>query len=181
MTDTVALLPAERRVETLIADSLAHMGYEVARVRLTSGARDKTLQVMIDKTDGSAVNVDDCEQASIQISAVLDVHDPISGAYRLEVSSPGLDRPLTRPKHFAEHIGYEIKTELRSPLSGRKRFKGVVISSDDASVTMQCSANGAPEDVVVPFALIANARLVLTDELLAAAQQQQQSHALSQE
>ncbi|MET0155156.1 MAG: ribosome maturation factor RimP [Rickettsiales bacterium] len=173
MTNTVALLPSEQRVEELTVDSLAHMGYEIARVRLSSGARDKTLQIMIDRVDGKNVNIDDCEKASIQISATLDVHDPISGAYHLEVSSPGVDRPLTRPKHFAANVGHEAKIETRSPVGGRRRFKGTLLEATEEGVTLRCAAAGGTEDVAIPFAAVGNAHLVLTDALLAAAAQGQ--------
>lgn len=137
-------------------------GYESVRI-MTIGQANPTLQVMIDRTDGSEVTVDDCAKVSRALSAVLDEKDPIEGKYNLEVSSPGLDRPLTKIAHFQKFAGYETKIETDEEIEGRKRFKGQLqgVVGSDVLLTMN-------ETVYqIPFDAITKAKLVLTDELLA--------------
>ena len=151
------------KIEAIIAPSLEAMGYRVVRVAVTGGRR-ATLQIMAERADEAAMTVDDCADISRTVSALLDVADPIETAYFLEVSSPGIDRPLVKREDFARFAGYETRVELSAPVDGRKRFRGRLegIEGDQVRLVVE----GAP--VVLPFPIITRAKLVLTDELLAA-------------
>lgn len=151
------------RVSRLIADPLLDMGYELVRVRLTGGGRP-VLQVMAERVDGAAMTVEDCAEISQGLSALLDAEDPIAGAYTLEVSSPGIDRPLTRARDFERFAGFEARVETREAVGGRRRFTGRLLGLQDGRVVMAV-AEGRVE---LPFDAIGKAKLVLTDELLAA-------------
>jgi ribosome maturation factor RimP len=159
----------EARVLALIAPAIAAMGYEIVRIRLTGKDRP-TLQVMADRADEAAIGVDDCEAISRTISAILDVEDPIKGAYTLEVSSPGIDRPLTRAKDWARWAGHLAKVEMAVPLEGRKRFSGTVLGLAEAPPAGRAAKlrldDGA--EVALPLDGIRSARLVLTDALIEA-------------
>ena len=150
------------RIANLITPAIEAMGFELVRVQL-SGSQRPTLQVMAEPRSGRAMSVDDCAEISRAISAVLDVEDPIAGAYSLEVSSPGIDRPLTRPKDYERFLGHEAKVETNAPIDGRKRFKGPIKSVDAGAVEL--TVDGA--DVRIPCAAIHKAKLVLTDALIA--------------
>lgn len=150
-------------IRTLIAPSIDALGYEVVRVMLAGSTR-KVLQVMAEPRDGRVMAVEDCARVSRAISAILDVEDPIAGAYSLEVSSPGIDRPLTRPKDFDRFRGHEAKIETHEPVAGRKRFKGRLIGLAGSDVRIE--SEGA--EIALPLADIAKAKLVLTDALIAA-------------
>lgn len=152
-------------ITRLIAPEAKRLGYELVRVRFTGGRR-ATLQIMAERPDGT-MDVDDCASLSRAISAVLDEKDPISGEYTLEVSSPGIDRPLTRPRDFAAYQGHEAKIEVEPPLDGRRRFKGIIARADGDSVTLDTGKPGAPQEFTLPFSSITEARLVLTDRLVA--------------
>jgi ribosome maturation factor RimP len=152
------------KIEAIIAPSLDAMGYRVVRVAVTGGRR-ATLQIMAERADAAAMTVEDCADISRTVSALLDVTDPIDGAYFLEVSSPGIDRPLVKREDFARFAGCEARVELSAPLDGRKRFRGRLEGIDGDRVRLV--VDGAP--VAVPFPAINRAKLVLTDELLAAA------------
>ena len=128
------------------------------------GTARPTLQIMAERLDEVAMTVEDCAAISRTVSAILDVEDPISGAYTLEVSSPGLDRPLVRPNDFERFAGLEAKIELRESLNGRRRYRGVLAGCADAVVTIVTEDGTA----ALPFDEIDNAKLVITDELLAA-------------
>ena len=156
---------SERQIEQAIAPTLAAMGYEIVRIRL-GGGRDTLLQVMIERADRSALTVDDCAAASRALSARLEDEALPAADYALEVSSPGIDRPLVRLDDFARFAGFEAKVELSEPLEGRRRFRGRLRGAGDGCVRI--SADG--RDVSLPFAGIRAAKLVLTDELLAASQ-----------
>jgi ribosome maturation factor RimP len=154
-------------------------GYAIVRLRLMGGGETRRLQVMAERPDGE-MDIDDCAALSRAISEVLDAADPISGQYTLEVSSPGVDRPLTRLKDFDTYEGYEARLELDRLAEGRKRFRGVLAGVEGDSVAIEL--DGEEETALVPFAWIAEAKLVLTDELMkrgaesrAARMQQQQS------
>jgi ribosome maturation factor RimP len=153
------------KIETLIAPSLVAMGYRVVRVAITGGRR-ATLQIMAERVDGKAMTVEDCADISRTVSALLDVADPIATAYTLEVSSPGIDRPLVRREDFARFAGFEAKIELTSPVEGRRRFRGKLLGVEGDDVRVLVDA--AP--VALPLATVVRAKLVLTDELLAASQ-----------
>lgn len=160
----------EDRISALVAPSLKGMGYDLVRV-LMQGRRSLTLQVMAERRDGLPMTVDDCADISRALSAILDVEDPISGAYTLEVSSPGIDRPLTRPQDYERYAGFEAKIETSRPLDGRKRFRGRVLGLDDDGAVRLAVETG---EVAIPLAEIKNAKLVLTDELIAAAMKEQE-------
>lgn len=157
----------EARVASIVAPVVAAMGYRLVRVRLT--ARDgATLQVMAERPDGS-MTVEDCEEVSRALSPVLDVEDPIEKAYHLEVSSPGIDRPLVRKSDFAAAIGHEVRIETSVLLEGRRRFRGIVAECDDETVNIEPpDEDGEAPDVLyaIPFSAIAEARLVLSDDLV---------------
>jgi ribosome maturation factor RimP len=151
------------RIETLIAPSLEAMGYRVVRISTTGGSR-VVLQVMAERIDSRAMGVDDCTDITHTVSALLDVADPIEHAYVLEVSSPGIDRPLVRREDYERYLGFEAKLELASPVEGRKRFRGRLIGLEEDRVRV----NLGDEVVELPLQRIAKAKLVLTDELIAA-------------
>ncbi|MEQ8814876.1 MAG: ribosome maturation factor RimP [Thalassobaculum sp.] len=153
------------RLAAIVAPTIESMGFELVRVMLTGGRRP-TLQIMAERADGSGMSVEDCAEISRTISAVLDVEDPIAGEYTLEVSSPGIDRPLTRLKDFRRYAGFEARVDLSAPIDGRKRFSGRLIGVDDADRVLMEIEPGVRE--ALPFEGIARAKLVLTDELVAA-------------
>ncbi len=155
------------RVEELITPSLEALGLELVRVSYGAAGRP-TLQIMIERSDRAALTVDQCALASKTVSALLDVEDPIGGKYNLEVSSPGLDRPLTRIGDFERFAGFEAKIEMTEAIDGRKRLRGQVLGIENGNVRIS-QGDGA---AVVPFSIIKKAKLVLTDELIAAAQTQ---------
>jgi len=151
------------KIEAMIAPSLDAMGYRVVRVAVTGGRR-ATLQIMAERHDEQAMTVEDCAEISRTVSALLDVADPIAGAYTLEVSSPGIDRPLVRREDFARFAGFEAKIELNAPQDGRRRFRGTLLGVEGDAVRLL--VDDAP--VALPLAAVARAKLVLTDALLAA-------------
>jgi ribosome maturation factor RimP len=131
-----------------------------------SGREGKTLQIMAERPDGT-LTIADCEAISKEISPLLDVHDPIAGSYHLEVSSPGIDRPLVRPSDFEVWSGYEAKIEVKQPIDGRKRFRGMLEGFEDGEVRIEIDLGEAGRNVIgIPMALVGEARLVLTDELI---------------
>lgn len=138
------------------------LGYEVVRI-MTIGQANPTLQIMIDKTDGTEITVDDCAKVSRALSETLDEKDPISGRYNLEVSSPGLDRPLTKPEHFVRFVGNVVKIETDELVENRKRFKGVLNGMENLTVLLTMEGT----EYRLPFETISKAKIVLTDELLA--------------
>jgi ribosome maturation factor RimP len=148
---------------TLIEPTLAGMGYELVRV-VVAGRDRPTLQVMIERPDGAAITVDDCEIVSRALSAKLDVEDPIASSYTLEVSSPGIDRPLVRPKDYQRFAGHVARIEARAPIAGRRRFTGRIVGADDTRQRIAVEEG----EVEIPFAEVARAKLLLTDELIAA-------------
>ena len=150
------------RIERLIAPTIEAMGYEVVRVALGGGRQSSRLQVMVERKDRAPMRVDDCAEISRTISAVLDVEDPIESAYTLEVSSPGLDRPLTRPADFERFKGYEARIESFRPIEGRRKFKGRLEGLDGEMVRIRCDGT----ELGVPLAAVTKAKLVITDELL---------------
>jgi ribosome maturation factor RimP len=154
----------EARIADLVAPTIAHMGYELVRVQV-SGKERPVVQIMADRADAAAFTVEDCEAISHAIGAVLDVEDPIRGEWMLEVSSPGIDRPLTRTKDWQRFAGHVATVELAVPQEGRKRFKGVVLGADAETARLLL-----PEgtEMAFPRGAIRRAKLVLTDELIAA-------------
>ncbi len=144
---------------------LVDLGYRLVRVAVL-GATDRTVQIMAERPDGS-ITVDDCEAISKGLSPVLDVAEPMPGKYRLEISSPGIDRPLVRPSDFEDWAGHECKIELKEPVDGRKRFKGELEGFEDGEVRLAAEAGALGiQHLGFPVSLIADAKLVLTDELI---------------
>lgn len=161
MVDLIAKAAIDRRLAGIVQPTIEGLGFELVRLRLMGGKRN-TLQIMAERPDGW-IEVDDCARISRAVSAVLDVEDPIGGEYVLEVSSPGIDRPLTRLKDFERYEGYEVKIETAEAIDGRKRFKGVLAGVQDGEILVEI-----PEGVIgLDFGLLADAKLVLTDELIA--------------
>jgi ribosome maturation factor RimP len=154
------------QISRIIEPSLEAMGYSLVRVTLT-GTRRATLQVMAERRDEAPMTVEDCAEISRSISALLDVADPIASAYMLEVSSPGIDRPLVRPEDYDRFAGFEARIDLSAPVEGRKRFRGRLLGRSDEHVRLVVETG----EVRLPLVDIARAKLVLTDELIALAQQ----------
>jgi ribosome maturation factor RimP len=156
------------RIAAIVAPALVGLGFRLVRVRV-SGLDGCTVQIMAERADGTMA-IEECEAVSRAISPVLDVADPIDRAYRLEISSPGLDRPLVRRSDFERHIGQVVKIELSIPLEGRRRFRGNLVGIDDraAQVRIEDRPEG-PADVQLRFDDMTDARLVLTEDLIAAA------------
>jgi ribosome maturation factor RimP len=138
-------------------------GYAIVRLRLMGGQESRRLQIMAERPDGE-MDIDDCAKLSRAISEVMDAADPIAGEYTLEVSSPGVDRPLTRKQDFETYEGYEARLELDRLAEGRKRFRGVLAGLDGDNVAIDLE--GEAETTLIPLAWIIDAKLVLTDELM---------------
>ena len=164
MSDLVAKAQIDRRLAEIITPVLEDMGFELVRVRFMGG-KTKTVQIMADKPDGG-IEVDDCAEISNAVSATLDVEDPIEDAYTLEVSSPGIDRPLTRLKDFATWEGYEARLETLELIDGRRRFKGTLEGVEDDEVLIEIEIDGQPQTIGLKFDWLADAKLILTDELI---------------
>ena len=158
--DLIAKAAIDRRLAEIITPVIEDLGYELVRVRLMSG-KETTLQIMADKPEGG-IEVDDCAEISTAVSATLDVEDPILDAYTLEVSSPGIDRPLTRLKDFEMFEGYEAKLETAEPIDSRRRFKGVLAGVEGDEVLI----NVTEGTIGLHFDWLSDAKLVLTDDLI---------------
>lgn len=156
----------EARVAAIIEPVMDAMGFRLVRVRL-SAQNGLTLQIMAERLDGT-MSVEDCEELSRAISPALDVDDPVDRAYNLEVSSPGIDRPLVRKSDFEEWEGHLARIETSSPVGGRKRFRGKLGASSAATVKISVDPGENQEagEFEIPFEALASARLVLTDELV---------------
>ena len=166
MADLIAKTAMDRRIAGIIAPVIEDMGFELVRVRLMGGDH-KTLQVMAERPAGG-IDVDECAEISNALSAVLDVEDPISDPYSLEVSSPGIDRPLTRLKDFDAYEGYEAKVETAELIDGRKRFRGVLAGIEGNEVLINIQQDGEDVTVGLDYDWLADAKLVLTDDLIKA-------------
>jgi ribosome maturation factor RimP len=151
-----------RRIEDIVAPTIVGMGYELVRVSMSRGGG--TLQIMIEPADGRPMDVEDCATLSRALSAVLDVEDPIASNYTLEVSSPGIDRPLTRPKDYARWAGHLIRLELAQPVEGLRRFKGTLLGLENDAIKVRLDDG---RETQVPLAVVTRAKLELTDKLLA--------------
>ena len=139
-------------------------GYAIVRLRLMGGEQARRLQIMAERPSDGDMNVEDCARLSRAISEILDAADPVAGDYTLEVSSPGVDRPLTRLADFETYQGHEARLELDRLAEGRKRFKGVLAGVDDGQVAVDLE--GEAETALIPFAWILEAKLVLSDQLM---------------
>jgi ribosome maturation factor RimP len=151
-------------IERLINPAVEQLGFRVVRVKLFARPR-RTLQVMAERADGSPVVVEDCAAISRAVSLLLDAEDPIRGAYDLEVSSTGIDRPLVRPEDYVRFAGFEAMVNVDPPVGGRKRFRGRIGSMEAGEVVLALNDGG---EARLPFEVIAEAKLALTDELIAA-------------
>lgn len=149
-------------VTKLIEPEVEAMGFDLVRVVMVGGTSDPTLQVMAERPDTRQLDLDDCQAISRRISDLLDEQDPITGSYRLEVSSPGIDRPLTRLKDYADWAGHEARLKLAEPRDGAKQVSGT-ISGIDGGIVSIATPKGVRE---VPFESIASAKLLLTDKLI---------------
>jgi ribosome maturation factor RimP len=156
-------LTLEGKLTAIVAPRLETMGFELVRVAVL-GRERPTVQVMADRADGSLITVEDCEQISHYLSTVFDVEDPIPGAWNLEVSSAGIDRPLTRPKDWNRFAGHLARVETMFPVNGRKRFSGIVLGGDDKVGGLRLDDGS---EVELPLRDVRRAKLVLTDALIA--------------
>ncbi|QCE32355.1 ribosome maturation factor RimP [Acetobacteraceae bacterium] len=152
----------EERILARISPALQEMGFDVVRVNVQAQT-PPIVQIMAEREDGSCITVSDCTQINHAVGAILDVDDPLPGAWMLEVSSPGVDRPLTRPKDWERYAGFLAKLELSTPLDGRKRFTGRGIGTKEEGVEFRLEDG---EVVFLPYENIRKAKLVLNDELL---------------
>lgn len=157
-------LPVIQRIDGLLRPSLAAMAYELVQVRLIEKPSGLTLQIMAERNDKVNMTVEDCSQISHTVSALLDVEDPISDAYELEVSSPGVDRPLVRMSDYTDFAGHEAKVETAHMIEGRKRWRGTLRGVDAEDILLQLP--DAAEVSRIPFSAVSHAKLVLTDELI---------------
>lgn len=156
----------EARIARIIEPAANDLGYSLVRVKITQ-ENGCTLQIMAEDENGR-FTITDCEALSKEISPILDVEDPIDREYHLEVSSPGIDRPLVRARDYATYLGHELKLELSDMLDGRKRFRGLIKAVDDETVTITLpdAPKGADPDHRLPLRLVAEAKLVMTDALM---------------
>ena len=158
----------ESKIKEVLVPSLEAMGFSLVRIRIMGGGENRTLQLMIDRLDEQPVSIEDCALVSRNASALLDVEDPINGAYMLEVSSPGIDRPLTKERDFERYVGFEAKLELRDVQDGQRRFRGRLLGCENGVVKLLTEAG----ETSLSFGTIAAAKLILTDELVAAHERQ---------
>jgi ribosome maturation factor RimP len=165
MTDLIAKTAIDRRLADIISPVIEGLGFELVRIRLMGG-KTRTLQIMVDRPEGG-IEVDECATCSTAISAVLDVEDPIEDNYILEVSSPGIDRPLTRLKDFDMWVEYEARLETTELIDGRRRFKGILQGTEGDEVLIEIEEGGATLTIGLKFDWLSDAKLLLTDELIA--------------
>jgi ribosome maturation factor RimP len=167
MTDLIARSAMDRRLAALVRPVIEGMGFELVRVRLMGGAQP-TLQIMAERPDGT-MEVDDCGRISTAIGALLDVEDPIAESYTREVSSPGIDRPLTRLRDFDRWDGHLARIETAELIDGRRRFKGILQGTAEDEVLIALEEDGSPVTIGLKFEWLSDAKLVLTDDLIRAA------------
>ncbi len=165
MADLIAKTTIDRRLAEIVQPVIEGLGFELVRIRLMGG-KIHTLQIMADRPEGGIV-VEDCATISTAVSAVLDVEDPLEDEYVLEVSSPGIDRPLTRLKDFEMWEGYEARIETTELIDGRRRFKGMLAGADGDEVLIEIEDQGALVTIGLQFDWLSDAKLILTDDLIA--------------
>jgi len=165
MSDLIAKTAMDRRLADIITPVIEGLGFELVRVRLMGGAT-RILQIMADRPEGG-IGVDECAEISTAVSATLDVEDPIEENYVLEVSSPGIDRPLTRLKDFEMWKGWEARLETTELVDGRRRFKGGLMGVEGDEVLIEIEEGGQDVTIGLNFEWLADAKLILTDELIA--------------
>ncbi|GGB01402.1 ribosome maturation factor RimP [Allosediminivita pacifica] len=159
-SDLIAKSPMDQRLAEILTPAIEGMGFELVRLRLMGG-KTPLLQIMAERPDGT-IEVDDCAEISTAVSALLDVEDPITDNYTLEVSSPGIDRPLTRFKDFEAFEGFEAKLETSELIEGRKRFRGVLAGTDGTEILINVDEG----TIGLDFSWLTDAKLVMTDELV---------------
>ena len=164
MSDLIAKTAIDRRLAEIITPAIEGLGFELVRVRLMGG-KTRVLQIMADRPDGG-IGVDECGDISTAVSAVLDVEDPIEDNYVLEVSSPGIDRPLTRLKDFEMWKGWEARIETTELIDGRRRFKGDLAGVEGDEVLITLDEGGEEITIGLKFDWLSDAKLILTDELI---------------
>jgi len=150
--------PLEQKIADIAAPVIEDLGYTLVMVEFKGG----NLQIMAENPETGNLSIDECTQISRALSPVMEVEDPIEGSYRLEVSSPGIDRPLVRPEDYSRHEGKEAKIELETPLEGQKRFRGVLLGEENGTISLQTDTG----KVDLPFEDVHKAKLVMTDALL---------------
>ncbi|MDX1739225.1 MAG: ribosome maturation factor RimP [Alphaproteobacteria bacterium] len=165
-------MAAITQLENLIAPSLEDMGYEIVRIQM-SGKERVVVQIMIDRLDEKQIDVEDCATVSRAVSAILDVEDPIEKAYTLEVSSPGIDRPLVRQRDYKRFAGFEAKVELKYAVDGQRRFRGKLLGAVDDDIHLEIEHGGEMVEIALPFDDIDKAKLVMSDALIEASKKAQ--------
>ena len=164
MNDLVAKTAIDRRLADIVSPVIEGLGFELVRIRLMGG-KTRILQIMADKPEGG-IEVDDCGAISVAVSAVLDVEDPIEDQYVLEVSSPGIDRPLTRLKDFDMWKGWEARVETSELIDGRRRFKGILQGTEANEVLIEIEDGGEDITIGLQFDWLSDAKLILTEDLI---------------
>jgi len=165
MSDLIAKTAIDRKLAEIVTPAIEDLGYELVRIRLMGG-KTRLLQIMADRPEGGII-VEDCAKISTAVSAILDVEDPIAENYTLEVSSPGIDRPLTRLKDFDMWQGYEARLETTELIDGRRRFKGILAGTEGDEVLIELEESGQTVTIGLQFEWLSDAKLILTDELIA--------------
>ena len=165
MTDLIAKTAIDRRLAEIVTPAIEDLGFELVRIRLMSG-KTRTLQIMADRPEGG-IEVEDCAKISTAVSAILDVEDPIEDNYILEVSSPGIDRPLTRLKDFDMWADYEARVETSELIDGRRRFKGILRGTEGDEILIEIEDGSETVTIGLKFDWLSDAKLILTDELIA--------------
>jgi len=163
--DLVARAAIDLRLAEIVKPAVEAAGFELVRLRLMSG-KTRTLQIMADRPEGG-IEIDELGEITRLVGAVLDVEDPLEDAYVLEVSSPGIDRPLTRLKDFDTWSGHEARIETTELIDGRRRFKGILQGTEDGEILIEIEDKGEPVVIGLQFPWLSDAKLVLTDELIA--------------
>jgi ribosome maturation factor RimP len=174
MSDLIAKTAIDRRLADIIGPVIEGMGFELVRVRLMGG-KTRILQIMADRPDGG-IGVDECGDISTAVSAVLDVEDPVEDNYVLEVSSPGIDRPLTRLKDFEMWKGWEARIETTELIDGRRRFKGTLAGAEGEEVLITLEEGTEEVTIGLKFEWLSDAKLILTEELIAEMLRQKKVH-----
>lgn len=176
MSDLIAKTAIDRRLADIIGPVIEGLGFELVRIRLQGGGgKTRILQIMADRPEGG-IGVDECGDISTAVSAVLDVEDPIEDNYILEVSSPGIDRPLTRLKDFEVWKGWEARIETTELIDGRRRFKGGLMGVEGDEVLIEIEEGGQEITIGLRFDWLSDAKLILTDELIAEMLRQKKAH-----
>ncbi|MDG1279772.1 MAG: ribosome maturation factor RimP [Pseudorhodobacter sp.] len=165
MSDLIAKTAIDRRLAEIVTPAIEDLGFELVRIRLMGG-KTRTLQIMADRPEGGII-VEDCAKISTAVSAILDVEDPVEDQYILEVSSPGIDRPLTRLKDFDMWADYEARIETTELIDGRRRFKGILRGTEGDEVLIELEDQGETITIGLQFDWLSDAKLILTDDLIA--------------